>query len=906
MAILLLFANLSPLFGAIPSAEYLCQLGIAFYKLEQYNDALQEFNNVLSLDPANQTAREYVNRIYTQTCQQQPLPASELEPSPFSGVDQIGLSRHEAMDNAILGLGGGVKETIFGQEDIAKRGHKIGNVYLTGRIQLGLGINSSETIWKRANYDMNERNWRMLSDAALNRRFNTFDSRVYDSLIVNMDTDNKEGFNFHSNITVDPWSFTGKTSKQTYTTDFGDIVEVEQKYWSNTGYTVNQTVRSLRLGNSFNLPETKVKDGIIGPYLVNGAFTPADQLSVSGSKIYRQFQPVRELWFDHNSETANFRIFPIAYQDQALVSDDPLGMTNHHIWWEDSLWLRSYAPGIYNHGVTVPDFTKGYWDNSLQFLSRDPNGAYLTALRGAAMTFQPDERTYFSTTAATPKTLWQDYGNVDNAISASRFKHYLADNFMAGATLTGRVGFNSKESNNIDQKNFVGGMDLGYEPVKGIKGAAEVLASQTHYDLTDQDYRTKSRGNAYYFSVVGRYPFENIMDLAYGYDEIMPQKGESFLMKAKAYFSYIDEGFFSALSSFRNTRIDTFWGRHISFRKPFDYYYAGLEYPTLRWDEINATRIGDGIDIGRQTAGFRWETIFADDFHNLFDLRHVQGTNGNYVETVTRDEMKVKITDKLTGKLLGIYHNLPKTTEGIDPFIYADQTGDFLADWSSNPIDGDKDPSLATGSLGFDYAFTDWLSANTIWEYTNDYTLAYGNFPRGVFNSSQLARIFFENGKKYRDEQVYLYDQQIFPQPPYPYYNIFKFGLNIVPMDKVNIYLDYTRNPFEFAGQNSDLMNHNGLEISYMPTEKFGMLFKYNYSRWKNPVDVLAGNNKLTGHHNFFMEFRYLPSKDDELILQYGEGNVSPIGNITFDPYGGSLLTIDTQHLIRLYYRRKF
>ena len=126
------------------------------------------------------------------------------------------------------------------------------------------------------------------------------------------------------------------------------------------------------------------------------------------------------------------------------------------------------------------------------------------------------------------------------------------------------------------------------------------------------------------------------------------------------------------------------------------------------------------------------------------------------------------------------------------------------------------------------------------------------------------------------------------------------------PVNNMDIYLDYTRNIFESAGQNSDGMNHVGLEMTYMPAKKFGMTLKYTYSRWQDTDRLVAGSTNPLGHHNFFGEFRYLPSTDDELILQYGEGNSSPIGNMTFDPYGGGLLTIDTQHIFRAYYRRKF
>jgi len=96
------------------------------------------------------------------------------------------------------------------------------------------------------------------------------------------------------------------------------------------------------------------------------------------------------------------------------------------------------------------------------------------------------------------------------------------------------------------------------------------------------------------------------------------------------------------------------------------------------------------------------------------------------------------------------------------------------------------------------------------------------------------------------------------------------------------------------------------MELTYMPTPKFGMVFKYIYSRCQDVDRLTQGITEPVGHHNFSSEFRYLPSKDDEFILQYGEGNYSPIGNIVMDPYGGSMLTLDTQHIIRAYYRRRF
>jgi hypothetical protein len=368
----------------------------------------------------------------------------------------------------------------------------------------------------------------------------------------------------------------------------------------------------------------------------------------------------------------------------------------------------------------------------------------------------------------------------------------------------------------------------------------------------------------------------------------------------------MDAGFDSALSSYHNTRQDAFWVRHISFRKSFDYYYSGLKYPSSNMDEVNAAKIGDGIDIGRDVVGLRVESLWDHGASNLFDIRNVHYTNGKYIETVTRDEVTVLPSDKLTVKLLGLYQDLPKTKGGIDPFVFNGDTGEYLADYSGDPIDDGKDPSLKTGAIGAEYVFLEWLSANVIFECTNDYTLAYGNFPRGLFNGSMLGGSYYEYGKEYRAGSPYLYDQQVFPQPPYPFYKIYQFGFKLLPKDNLDIYLDYTRNEFELAGQNSDKMNHLGFEVSYMPSKKFGMLFKYTYSRWKDPTLLGSGITEVVGHHNFFTEFRYLASKEDEFILQYGEGNTSPIGTITFDPHGGSLLTLDTQHIIRAYYRKKF
>ncbi|MDD5476926.1 MAG: tetratricopeptide repeat protein [Candidatus Omnitrophica bacterium] len=894
LALLSLSAGL--VFAQSQAADYLCELGKTFYSLGKVDDALSEFHKALLADPANETAKLYINKIFNQNLNSSsenmaPVSAPVLEANNSTEPKKY-MSKEQAMDEAMLKM---EPNTASKKES---KGIKAGPLTISGQMQLSFGVTADDFIWKRANFDLNEKSksWRMSSEAGFNNRFNTFDPRIYDGLAVNLDTENKEGFNLHSNLTVDPWSFTGKSSKTTITNG-GDPAEVELLYWSNTGLVVNHTVYGALKGTTLNIPELKVVDEKTTATTING-------FNIPSMKIQRQFQPVRELWMDYANDQIKFRAFPMGLQDQAYSSDDPMGISNHHIWWKDSSWLRSYTPGAAHSGNTPVDFTKGIWDDSLSFLTKDSTGKYLTALRGFSFSFLPDEKSSFDTTFATPKHLWQDYGQADNVINASRLKHYFTDNFMAGATFTSRTGFITEPNQKLDSQNYVGGVDIGYEMTEGLKAQAEVLSSQSFYDMSNSVFKTQARGNAYYFSFISRYPQKSLMDLKYGYDEIALDKDEDYLLKSKFYLSRMDRGFDSSLSSYHETRQDTFWSRHIHFRKPMDYYSAGLYDSTTNWGELNSTRIGDGIDAGRNTIGFRVESSLKDKVYNLFDVRNVHNVNGKFIENVVRDEATVGVTDKLSAKILGIYQKLPRTLGGTDPFIYDGNTGNFFLNAA---VPDGNNPSIITGSFGLNYDFFDWLSLNGIYERTNDYYLAYDGFPANTLrDDTNLFGRFHQNDNLYSFKQPFLYSQGGFPQAPYEYYNVFKTGLRIMPINNLELYLDYTRNQFESAAQNSDGMNHVGIEMTYMPTKKFGMALKYTYSRWQDTDRLVAGNTNPLGHHNFFGEFRYLPSRDDEFILQYGEGNTSNLGNFSLDPYGGTSLTIDTAHILRAYYRRKF
>jgi hypothetical protein len=407
--------------------------------------------------------------------------------------------------------------------------------------------------------------------------------------------------------------------------------------------------------------------------------------------------------------------------------------------------------------------------------------------------------------------------------------------------------------------------------------------------------------------LVGRFPLERISSTEYGYDGILPAKDEGSFTKFRLFAARMDESFDQPLSSYVETRDDEWWGRHLHFRKPYKNYFEG-EGQMLTFDDIKNFRVGNGIDIGRSVLGFRLETLALDkSLSNFLDVRNVHATNNKFLENVFRDELTWQPTEKFTAKFLGIYQALPHTVGGIDPYIFSPETRRY---YTNSSIEDGEDPSVSTVSLGGKYDFTDWFSFNGLWEFTNDLSLGLDNYPRRLLSNSNNGYTYYQNGNKYRETLNFLYSQGYFPKPPYYYINIFKAGMSVKPADNLEFYLDYTRNPFEKAGQIDDNMNHVGLEMNYSPFKKLSMFFRYTYSRWQDIDKLISGINKVTSHNNFFAEFSYKQSEDQDFVFQYGEASRDPFGggilDIGWDPFGGALETIDTQHAFRVYYRKKF
>lgn len=873
-----------------PSSDgHLVEIGKIFLEKGYTQAAKTEFEEALSINPSNKKANMYLAQMRKDKM------SSVLDVlEGFSGeTEKVTTPVEKEYFVLPADLQSREKDRPLKRKSRAK---KDSDFTLEGEYRVSFGLESGDVLWKRANADLNERNWRILDGDAYNHRENTFDPAVYSRIKFKIDRPQEEGWGFYSNLDFSPWSFIGKSNRITVTSSDGDTAEIQLKYWSNSRYTVNETIYTDLTGDSFSLPEIKVIDGKIPAITIAGTTDSAlETINIPELEISREVWPVRELRFDYINGGLKLKIFPVAMEDAAYSSDDPLNLTNRHTYWEESQWLVNWQPGHYNSGAGALDFFKGWWNDSLAFSTRDSTGTRLTALRGFSLNLN-SERSMLDFTAASPKELWQDYDSFSTFQSALRGKYFCWDDLTLGFVYGSKLGYNEGA---LDAFNHFLGIDfnLGLGPNTGF--FVEAATSRTEQDR-QSDYETEKCGNSFQVSMI------NSTSEVFGKDYfgVLPEKELPFY-KLRLSLTHMDEGFESALASFRETRDDTFWSRHIGFRKPFDYYFEGLDGPGLNWDGIKTFAIGDGVDYGRDTISLRIETenLLDQRLDALFDIRNVHNVNGKYIENVGRLETTYRITDKLTTKLLGIYHDLPKTIENQDPFIIDSGTEE---PYENSEVEGGKDPSLKTISLGAKYDFFDWLSANFTWEYTNDSTLAYDNFGRGLLDWTAFST-YSEYDKTYRKEIFGLNEEGAFPLPPYSYFDIFKVGIELKPRDNLEIYLDYGRNEYEWAQIIDDNTNHVGFEISYLPTEKLGLYGRYVYSKCKD-ISELNEDSRVEkrSHHTFFSEVRLRIKEDSELIAQYGVGGIAGVAESTYSPFGGGVATLDTQHILRVYYRKKF
>ncbi|MFC1621367.1 hypothetical protein ACFL2G_03575 [Candidatus Omnitrophota bacterium] len=863
--------------------------GIEYYHVGKLHEAKGILEKAVTLDPRNDEAQGYLDLVIAELNMRAEgkfdvyQRSSEFEQDDLYAEAEAPESYYYEPDDADIGD----EYEYYEYEPDEQPGYpedkvkaisealneNIAPSRISGGYKMSLGATSEDIIWKNANGDYNERNFRMTNHDF--PKTNTFDARVYDRFNVAFDTNNDaEGFNFHSNITVDPWSFVGKTDKFTVTRDGGgDTVEMELKYWSGTGSTINESFYTLDTGSSVATGEYKVTDGNIPALSISDLY--GNTFAIPEKDIDFTFQPVRELWFDYNKDDFKLKVFAYGLEDQAFSSDDPLGLSNHHIYWEPSPWLDEWRSGHVNTGTTPNDFWQGQWSDDLSFFTRDSDLKRLTALRGISLQSPFFNNTDLSMTVATPKGLWQDYGSVNALPGALRTKTQLNDDLMLGFIGTFRVGYSDRD---IDSYNHVYGIDANYDFDPTTNVVAEFAMSGSEYDMTNDTYETEKNGVTAHLAI----------------------KKESVLGDARLAFTHMDKGFDSGLANYTETRKDMFWGRHIHFEKPLE------SSDEFSYYDMEPFKIGDGIDSGRKAINFRLDKkdAFGVTMDNLIDFRYVRDSDNKYIEGVFREENTLKITPEWTTKFLMIYHDLPETKAGIDPINYDSDTGEFL---KNAAIEGGKDPSVSTYSLGVEYAPHDWISIFGIYENTNDYKFSTGDYPNGLLNSTYFNTYALE-GNTYREEVAQLYSQGFFDLPPYERFHIYRGGISIKPSENIGIDFDYTKNDFKFSQSIDSNMNHFGTTLKYKFNNKLTGFLKYVYSKAYNLYRLnTSGDLRYEDHHNVFMEFNYSVTEYGLLTIQFGEGSaVSPVWGATASPFGDFYPTLDTQHMLRIYYNGRF
>ncbi len=842
---------LRPAFCATQAAEYLCELGIAFYRLGRYDDALHEFNKVLIVDPNNQAAKNYISDIFLKDM---PILALKETAPPTEQVAEKFARRPPR------------------EEIIKEAAEQKGPAVLSGEYRLSLGMTSEDVIWKDANADRigvpSEKNWRYLWG---DQRHNTYDPKIYDRLTLDMQTQFNSPLNAFMEITIDPWTFVGKNHVTVAATAGGDVVDMDLKYWSADSRTINEIYRSKK-GNIINLKQIKVDDGETTVTTPTGITSWATTFnSIQPMEINRDYRPIRKLWFDYKQDDYALKVFPISDEFEAQTTDDPLKISNNHVYWEESPWLDEYEPSRIFENTGEP-IKKGRWIRRLSFFTKDSSDDYphrLTFLRGVSFKTNPGSYS-LETTVATPMSLWDEYENSNSIHEATRLKIPLSNDLQLGFTETSKIGVNGGAA---EAWNQVGGVDIAYNLNPQTTLFCEVAASDTQIQEAKGFTRTFTGGSA---------------KAGFNFDDT--KKKSSKIYASKLWLAYMDSGFYPGLSNYRYTRRD-FSSVYFDEQEPAD----------------AAIRIGDGIDRGRAVAGFQAQAKLTDDLDSLLNVRRVHKDSGSYVETVSRLETLYQTTDKLAFKFMGWYKHLPKTYAGYDPLIYA-KTSYSLTDYFSeedaflenSKVLADKDPSIGRYGLGAKYDFSEELSWIGICERTNDPL----DFPRGLLNDTSVTT---ENadGQTWDKVVPFLYDQQFFNLPPYRYYHIAKTKFIFTPTEAWKYILGYTYNQNKHASGINDDINHVGLEVDYIPTDKLTFWFKYIYSRL---IDVYKQNKYQSSeyyesHHNVFFGTEYKINPDESFSLLYGEF----VGYD--DPYEQSkwtLSALDTQHIFRLFYKRKF
>ena len=745
-----------------------------------------------------------------------------------------------------------------------------GRVKMSGHYRLAAGA-GRDFILNDSNADLQERNFRYLFGEHLN---NTYDPAIYDQFLLNVDFMPADKFDVYTQLVADPWSLVGTTGEQTIRNQDGtSVIRPNLKYFGAFNGVLNEIYRA-NTGDAVATPLTKVQDGHTTGFTVPGFTDFGTRYRFPELDIDYEFRPIRKLWVDYNEDQWHLRVFPLADQTQALTTDDPLELSNHKDYWQQSPWLYQYKPIQFFSDRSI---RRGHYDDSLSFLARDSEGNRLVLLRGASIEANLG-KTYIVSTVAAPFTPWdEEFFSADNVPGAIRIKHTISDKMMVGGTYTFRTGLVNNSVADLDQ---VLGVDTKYQIDEHVSVKAEVAGSQRDEErLTNDQLKRGLEGYAY----------KAVLDANFDH----PRGHTDFQLG----YTQMDQNFDPNLSRYSDTRDDNYWGTHLTF-SPVS---PDLEY----------FRIGDGIDRNRMVVHARWtEKLFKERFVNLMDIRNVhKASNYAYKETVIRDEVTYHVNKRLTTKGLFRWQGLPKTTPYVEPFL-----GNYYFAGLDDPssvvlqniaVPADQDASRFTYSGGLQYVFNQRWTAEGIYERSNDIP----DFPRGLLNGSFRDANDRVDGLLTDHVTNFLYGQgPLGGVPPYEYFTVVKERLIYQPEDRVKVILHATQNSYKFASGIDDNINHQGISVSFDYSKKLNLFLDYTHSLQMDVPELIATNytvSDFADHHNLYASMEYKLSASQVFRAEYGvigfgldtpyQPLVTPYSAVAF-----ALPTIDTEHLFRV------
>ncbi len=752
-----------------------------------------------------------------------------------------------------------------------------GYVKMTGKYRMTAGVESSgEVVGNDANADLQERNFRYLFGEKLN---NTFDPAIYSQHEVMVDFAPSSKISFYTDIVNDPWSWVGTTGEQVQKSDIGgETLRYNLKYFGASNSTLNEIYRS-DVTDSVAIPQIEVEDGhLAGGTVVHGfydynAATGGIPFTIPKLDIDYEYRPIRKFWMDVTEDNWHARFFALADERQALSTDDPLELSNHRDYWQQSPWLYDYVPAQF---FSDHSLKRGYYSDAISFLARDSAGNRLVLLRGASLEASSDQ-TYFVGTVASPFTPWDEsFLDANNVPGAFRVKHQINDDLMVGGTYTFRTGL---INNSVADFSQVLGVDTRYTLKEGTDIKAEMAGSHRERDLlTNESIKSSDEGYAYKLAY----------DSSFDHAEI-DRHTELHLS-----YTQMDREFESNLSRYTNTRDDHFWGNHLTFQE----YSPDLEY----------FRIGDGIDRNRIVLRAQWkEKLFKERFQNLLDVRNVHKQhNTAYLETVARDEVTYKINDQWTAKGMFRWHGMPSTTPYVEPFLanfyFAGYEDPASLRLQNLDVPADADADRFTYSAALQYVMNDEWTFEGYAERTNDIP----DFPRGLLNGAFRDANDRVEGLLVDHVTTFLYGQRALNAvPPYDYFNVFRERIIFQPHKQLKFIFHAAQNEYDFASGIDDNVNHQGISVNFDYSKQLSFFFDYTHSKTIDVPRLISSSFsdlESRDHHNFYASCDYKLNASTVFRSEYGvfglgsdSPQVTPYSTNSF-----SLPVLDTEHLLRL------